>query len=92
MAVEDDDTSICLFAHELWSRTPQFDSSNPKKKNPTHHIMADNDVREEPFPASSKQITGTVNGIQTEISRVDFSDKIVITVSQAGRLAQWVSW
>jgi len=54
--------------------------------------MADNDVREEPFPASSKQITGTVNGIQTEISRVDFSDKIVITVSQAGRLAQWVSW
>ncbi|KAK0626512.1 hypothetical protein B0T14DRAFT_534647 [Immersiella caudata] len=52
--------------------------------------MADNDVRDESFPASSKQITGTVNSIQTETSRVDFSDKIVITVSQAGRLAQWI--
>ncbi|KAK0651806.1 hypothetical protein B0T16DRAFT_404717 [Cercophora newfieldiana] len=52
--------------------------------------MADIDVREEPFPAPSKQVAGTVNSVQTEVSRVNFSDKIVITVSQGGRLAQWV--
>jgi len=53
--------------------------------------MADPEARDEPFPASSKQVTGTVNSIQTEVARMNFSDKILITISQGGRLAQWVS-
>lgn len=48
-------------------------------------------VRPEPFPAPSKQAVGTVNGAPTEVESLSFSDKIMITVSQGGRLAQWVS-
>ncbi|KAK3378297.1 hypothetical protein B0H63DRAFT_452097 [Podospora didyma] len=52
--------------------------------------MAENGIREESFPARSKQVTGNVNGIPTEVSLMSFSDKIVLSVSQGGRLAQWV--
>ncbi|KAK0635248.1 hypothetical protein B0T17DRAFT_480750 [Bombardia bombarda] len=52
--------------------------------------MAENGVREDAFPAPSKQATGTVNGVETEIVSMNFSDKIMITISQGGRLAQWV--
>jgi proteasome assembly chaperone 3 len=43
-----------------------------------------------PFPAPAKQASGLVNGVQTEVSSVYFADKILITISQAGRLSQWV--
>ena len=49
------------------------------------------EAREEPFPARSRQATGKVDSLQTEITRLDFSDKIMITISQGGRLSQWVS-
>lgn len=49
-------------------------------------------IREEPFPARSKQETGTVNGVPTEVSSMAFSDKIMITISQEGKLSQWVLW
>ena len=53
--------------------------------------MADSSLRDEPFPAQSEQAVGEVNGVRTEVSRTAFSDKILVTVSQEGRLAQWVS-
>ena len=53
--------------------------------------MDGDSVRAEPFPAKSKRGVGTVNGVQTEVESLSFSDKIMITVSQGGRLAQWVS-
>lgn len=53
--------------------------------------MSENAVREEPFPAPSKQAKGLVNGVETEVSSMNFSDKIMVTISQGGRLAQWVS-
>lgn len=43
-----------------------------------------------PFPASTKQVAGKVKGIQTDVMYVGFSDKILITISQRGRLAHWV--
>ncbi|KAK1833329.1 hypothetical protein QBC39DRAFT_346531 [Podospora conica] len=52
--------------------------------------MAESDVREEPFPAPSKREVGLVDGIETEITKTSFSDKILITLSQGGRLAQWI--
>lgn len=52
--------------------------------------MSETAVREEPFPAPSKQATGLVNGVETEVSSMNFSDKIMVTISQGGRLAQWV--
>ena len=53
--------------------------------------MDGDSVRAEPFPAKSKRGAGAVNGVQTEVESLSFSDKIMITVSQGGRLAQWVS-
>ena len=43
-----------------------------------------------PFPAVTKQAAGDVNGINTEVMSMGFSDKIMITIAQNGRLAQWV--
>lgn len=43
-----------------------------------------------PFPATTKQIAGLVNGVQTDVVIMNFSDKIMVTISQAGRLAHWV--
>jgi proteasome assembly chaperone 3 len=42
------------------------------------------------FPAPTKQAAGLVNGTQTDVSSVYFADKILITISQGGRLSQWV--
>ncbi|KAL2268577.1 hypothetical protein VTJ83DRAFT_3423 [Remersonia thermophila] len=52
--------------------------------------MSDPSIRPEPFPAPSKRTVGTVKGVLTEVESVSFSDKIVITVSQGGRLGQWI--
>ncbi|KAL1841366.1 hypothetical protein VTJ49DRAFT_7146 [Mycothermus thermophilus] len=48
-------------------------------------------IRPEPFPAPSKRTIGTVNGVETEVASISFSDKIMITVSQGGRLGQWIA-
>ncbi|KAI2641599.1 hypothetical protein GGS26DRAFT_9703 [Hypomontagnella submonticulosa] len=47
-------------------------------------------VVEQPFPAQSKIATGPIDGIPTEVSVLKFSDKILITLSQEGRLSQWI--
>lgn len=47
-------------------------------------------VEREHFPANTKNETGTVGGVKTIVSSIHFSDKIMITISQAGRLSQWV--
>ncbi|KAM0285153.1 hypothetical protein ACHAQH_001582 [Verticillium albo-atrum] len=49
-----------------------------------------NEVREETFPAKTRQALGTINGVSTEANSVWFSDRIMITISQEGRLSQWV--
>lgn len=46
--------------------------------------------REESFPAKRQETSGVVNGTATEIARVDFADKILMTISQGGRLSHWV--
>ncbi|RDL35271.1 Uncharacterized protein BP5553_07202 [Venustampulla echinocandica] len=43
-----------------------------------------------PFPAATKHVAGLVNGVQTDLTSIYFADKILITVSQGGRLAQWI--
>jgi hypothetical protein len=47
-------------------------------------------LRDEPFPAPSKKIMGTIDSEDTEALSMYFADKIVVTLSQEGRLAQWV--
>ncbi|KAI1659006.1 hypothetical protein F4813DRAFT_388264 [Daldinia decipiens] len=47
-------------------------------------------VVEASFPAQSKAATGSIDGITTEASVLHFSDKILVTLSQEGRLSQWI--
>jgi len=53
--------------------------------------MAEIEMRQDRFPAVSKEAAGPVNGVPTEFTSMTFSDKIMVTISQGGRLAQWVS-
>lgn len=43
-----------------------------------------------PFPATTKQTAGEVDGVKTDIMSISFADKIMITITQNGRLSQWV--
>jgi proteasome assembly chaperone 3 len=43
-----------------------------------------------PFPAASKQVAGIVEGVLTDVMVMNFSDKIMLTISQEGRLSHWV--
>ena len=50
-----------------------------------------NEVLNLPFPAQTKQVAGKINGVLTDVLSIGFSDRILVTVSQEGRLAHWVS-
>ncbi|PHH87809.1 hypothetical protein CDD83_8374 [Cordyceps sp. RAO-2017] len=52
--------------------------------------MAALNLREDGFPAPSRRASGLVNGVPTAVTLLDFSDKILVTISQEGRLSQWV--
>ncbi|KAJ8113654.1 hypothetical protein OPT61_g4261 [Boeremia exigua] len=43
-----------------------------------------------PFPARSKVASSSINGLDTTVTFMSFADKILITVTQQGRLAHWV--
>ena len=42
------------------------------------------------YPTKTRQSTGNVDGVKTEVTIYSFSDKIMVTISQSGRLAHWV--
>jgi len=42
------------------------------------------------YPALTKRASGKVDGIFTDAMCVKFADRIIVTVTQGGRLAQWV--
>ena len=44
---------------------------------------------EAPYPASTRSASASIAEIPTTVTRVSFSDKLFITVSQAGRLNHW---
>lgn len=43
-----------------------------------------------PYPARTRQAAREVNGVKTDVTSISFSDRIMITITQQGRLAQWV--
>ncbi|KAK0383555.1 hypothetical protein NLU13_9466 [Sarocladium strictum] len=47
-------------------------------------------LAEEPFPVRSREASGSVNGVPTEVTILDFSDRILLTISQEGSLSQWI--
>ncbi|OAG37344.1 hypothetical protein AYO21_08421 [Fonsecaea monophora] len=44
-----------------------------------------------PFPASTKQAAKEVNGVKTDVMYISFADKIMITITQNGKLGQWIT-
>lgn len=46
-------------------------------------------VNDAAFPAQSRTIDATIADLDTTITRVSFADKIIVTLSQDGRLNQW---
>jgi proteasome assembly chaperone 3 len=56
---------------------------------PQQTIMEDTEVTV-PYPAQTRQAAAEISGIKTDVTFVSFSDKIMITITQDGRLAQWV--
>ncbi|KAL8670407.1 MAG: hypothetical protein Q9168_005055 [Polycauliona sp. 1 TL-2023] len=42
------------------------------------------------YPAATRQAAGHIDGILTDVMSTSFSDKIMITITQKGRLAQWI--
>ncbi|KAF7944258.1 hypothetical protein EAE96_010660 [Botrytis aclada] len=43
-----------------------------------------------PFPARSKTASAIVNGRDTNVCCMYFADKILITITQGGKLGQWI--
>ncbi|KAK8212619.1 hypothetical protein IWZ01DRAFT_541277 [Phyllosticta capitalensis] len=55
----------------------------------TQHPTYSFPVQPEAFPAKTRTAAGTVDGVPTNVMVVQFEDKILVTISQAGRLAHW---
>lgn len=55
-------------------------------------MAATDDYKIEPaaFPAATKSQSSTIGGHPTTATTLYFADKILITVTQHGRLAHWV--
>ncbi|EFQ97282.1 hypothetical protein MGYG_00323 [Nannizzia gypsea CBS 118893] len=58
------------------------------KPGGVHPIMLG--LENAPYPASTKQAAGVVGGQQTDVMVVSFQDRILVTITQNGRLAQWL--
>jgi len=43
------------------------------------------------YPIQNKHAAGLVDGQLTDVMTLYFTDKIMVTITQGGRLAQWVS-
>lgn len=71
--------------HLAWQQT-----QSPVKSISSNLIMDIPGLAQEPFPVHSREAAGSVNGIQTEVTVLDFADKILLTISQEGSLSQWV--
>ena len=48
------------------------------------------EIQPSPYPTPSKTQHGTVNDVLTTVTCRQFTDKILLTVSQAGMLTHWV--
>jgi hypothetical protein len=56
----------------------------------TQEAIMDDTTVTVPYPAQTKQAAAEINGRKTDATSMLFSDKIMITITQDGRLAQWV--
>ena len=52
---------------------------------------SDYTVTASPFPATTKSASAIIKGAETTATTIYFADKILVTITQNGRLAHWVS-
>ncbi|PHH83778.1 hypothetical protein CDD82_2650 [Ophiocordyceps australis] len=52
-------------------------------------MMKPSDIRQDAFPAPSRHAHGLVDGVDTQATYMGFADKMLVTISQEGRLSQW---
>ncbi|KAI4240004.1 MAG: hypothetical protein LQ352_007740 [Teloschistes flavicans] len=58
---------------------------------PIDHVTAASvSIPSASYPATTKQAAGHIDGILTDVTSTIFSDKILVTITQGGRLAQWI--
>ena len=57
----------------------------------TEYKNSEQNVMTDIYPVQTRTASGEVNGHFTEIVFVTFADKLLFTICQNGRLAQWVS-
>lgn len=78
----------------IWSEYLSRASPVKEKKDKTMSEPFDINLLQEPlnlpFPAVTKQVAGVIQGIQTDVTLIKFSDRILVTISQKGRLGHWV--
>ncbi|APA15229.1 hypothetical protein SS1G_08846 [Sclerotinia sclerotiorum 1980 UF-70] len=58
--------------------------------SPLTNLPANSDVYPSPFPARSKTASAMISGVPTDVSCMYFADRILVTISQGGRLGQWI--
>lgn len=44
-----------------------------------------------PYPAQTRQATATISNVPTHITSMSFADKVMITITQNGKLGQWLT-
>ena len=42
------------------------------------------------YPAATTTVSGVVSSVPTTVTQISFSDRILVTIVQEGRLAQWL--
>lgn len=57
---------------------------------PADFLAMQTGIENKPYPANTRQATGPVGGTNTNVTVINFTDKIMVTIIQNGRLAQWV--
>jgi hypothetical protein len=77
---------VLAFRGDVPQKRRIFHSPSSKTTLP-FHVSSNYDHYTE---AGDEQTAGLVDGIPTDVMVVSFGDKIMVTVTQAGRLAQWV--
>lgn len=70
--------------------TPQILKQVMSLNNDLAGLKIDSGVTKSPFPAVTKNAVGNVGRTPTAVFSISFADKIMVTISQAGRLSQWI--
>ncbi|KAI5286557.1 hypothetical protein KEM52_001948 [Ascosphaera acerosa] len=63
----------------------------PLDADAVQRLLASCSLHDLAYPATTRVADGAVDGVATTAMCVSFSDRILLTISQGGKLAQWFS-